>query len=171
MSANTLANQRAREDFFECLSQLVGAGATWGLEENKEITGSDAVVKITPQSHESAPIDVRLELDWGVYLLFGVAAPFEVPFSERYYTETDWLTELGMLCRAVVDGRFEERLIYIGQKGSTASTGSYWRTAGPSASPGESRPSYPGGKRKPKCVVIEPMMQRLAIPLSVPLWW
>jgi len=116
MSANTLANQRAREDFIECLSQLVGAGATWGLEENKEITGSDVVVKITPQSHESAPIDARLELDWGVYLLFGVAAQFEVPFSERYYTETDWLTELGMLCRAVANGRFEERLIFIGQK-------------------------------------------------------
>jgi hypothetical protein len=116
MSTNIPPNQRICDDFIECLSQFVGAGSTWEVERDKERSGSDVVVKIRPRSQDAAPIDARLELDFGVYLLFGVAAQFEVPFSKTYYTGSDWLTELDMLCRAVAKGNFQERVIYIGEK-------------------------------------------------------
>lgn len=116
MSASASSNQRTCEDFIECLSQFVGAGSTWEVEKNKQKSGSDVVVKIRPRSQEAAPIDARLELDFGVYLLFGVAAQFEIPFSKTYYTGSDWLTELDVLCRAVASGHFEERVIYVEEK-------------------------------------------------------
>lgn len=116
MSTSPSSNQRTCDDFIECLSQFVGAGSTWEVEKNKQKSGSDVVVKIRPRSQEAAPIDARLGLDFGVYLLFGVAAQFEIPFSKTYYTGSDWLTELDVLCRAVASGHFEERVIYVGEK-------------------------------------------------------
>jgi hypothetical protein len=116
MSTNSSGNQRTCDDFIGCLSQFVGAGSTWEVERNKQKTGSDVVVKIRPRSEEAAPIDARLELDFGVYLLLGVAAQFEIPFSKTYYTGRDWLTELDVLCRAVASWHFEERVIYAGEK-------------------------------------------------------
>jgi hypothetical protein len=116
MSMSPSANRRTYDDFTECLSQFVGTVATWEVEKNKQKSGSDVVVKIRPRCQEAAPIDARLELDFGVYLLFGVAAQFEIPFSKTHYTRSDWLTELNMLCRAVTSGHFEERVTYVGQK-------------------------------------------------------
>jgi len=116
MSNSSSATQQVCEDFVKCLSQVAAIGARCETEKNKEKTGSDVVVKIMPESEEASPIEARLELDFGVYLLFGVSAQFEVPFSKGYYTGADWLTELGMLCRAVASGNFEERVIYIGPK-------------------------------------------------------
>jgi len=116
MSMSSSTNRRTCDDFIECLSQFVGAGSTWEVEKNKERSDSDVVVKIMPRSQEAAPIDARLELDFGVYLLFGVATQFEIPFSRGYYTGSDWLTELDMLCRAVAKGNLQERVVYIGEK-------------------------------------------------------
>lgn len=111
-----MSGPSACDDFTECLSQFVGAGATWEVERNKQKTGSDVVVKIVPRSEKAAPIDARLELDFGIYLLFGIAAQFEIPFSKTHYSGSDWLTELDMLCHAVANGHFEERVIYVGDK-------------------------------------------------------
>src|SRR5882762_10363206 len=78
MSTSITPNQRICDDFIECLSQFVGAGSTWEVEKNKQKPGSDVVVTVRPRAQEAAPIDARLELDFGVYLLFGVAAQFEI---------------------------------------------------------------------------------------------
>ncbi len=116
MSPDASQNQQFREGFLKCLSQFATRNVHLDTEENKEKTGSDVVVRIMPESQDAAPIDARLELDWGVYLLFGVKSQFEIPISKGYYTGKDWLTELGMLCRAVANGNFQERLIYVGEK-------------------------------------------------------
>jgi hypothetical protein len=101
------SNQQICDDFIECLSQFALAGSTWEIEKDKQKSGSDVVVKIRPRSLEAAPIDARLELNFGVYLLFGVAAQFEIPFSKPYYTGKDWLTEVDVLCRAVTRGHLK----------------------------------------------------------------
>jgi len=116
MSNSASASQQVCEDFLKCLSQVAALGARCEIDMNKEKTGSDVLVKVVPESDGASPIEARLELDFGVYLLFGVSAQFEVPFSKGYYTGADWLTELGMLCRAVANGNFQERLIYVGLK-------------------------------------------------------
>src|SRR5256885_10885935 len=116
MSNIASTNQKICEDFVNCLSQFAAMGARCETEKNKEKTGSDIVVKIIPETKGASPMEARLELDFGVYLLFGVSAQFEIPFSKGYYTGTDWLIELGMLCRAVATGNFEERVIFMGPK-------------------------------------------------------
>jgi hypothetical protein len=70
------SNEQVCKDFVQCLAQLAGTGATYETEWSKEKTGSDVVVKIMPRSEEASPIEARLELDFGVYLLFGVSAQF-----------------------------------------------------------------------------------------------
>lgn len=116
MGTTVFADQRKCEDFIECLSHFIEIGAAYEIERNKDTSGSDVVIKITPKSPEAASIDARLELHFGVYLLLGVSAQFEIPFSKSYYAGTDWIAELAMLCRAVASGNFQERLVYRGNE-------------------------------------------------------
>lgn len=116
MSAKDYPKIHSSEGFIDCLSQFLKMGATWEVTQDRETTGSDVVVRIMPTRREAASIDARFETDFGVYLLFGVISQFEVPLSRGYYTGRDWLTELGMLCRSVATGNFQEKLTYIGEK-------------------------------------------------------
>jgi YD repeat-containing protein len=83
MSASRSSNQRTCDDFIECLSQFVGAGSTWEVERNKQKTGSDVVVQIRPRSQEAAPIDARLELDFGVWRKTRIVEHHYAAYSTR----------------------------------------------------------------------------------------
>jgi hypothetical protein len=102
--------------FEAACAEIAGASAKLTLTRDKPLTGSDVVATIEPNNIFSARIDARLDLDFGVYLLLGHGAPFEIPFGGGDYTNEPWLDEMKTLCRAVVLGRFEEELISVGNR-------------------------------------------------------
>ena len=93
--------------------EIADADAKVTFAHDRLRTGSDVVAIIEPNNPLSARIDARLELDFGVYLLLGHGASFEIPFSGGDYTGGSWLDEMKTLCRAVALGRFEEELTTI----------------------------------------------------------
>jgi hypothetical protein len=93
--------------------QLADARAELSLLRDKQKSGSDLVAIITPHNRNAAKIELRLEFDFGVFLLFGEGAPFEVPFQGGYYTRKTWLDDVRALCEAVTTGNFREKLIFV----------------------------------------------------------
>ena len=76
-------------------------------------SNTDLTAILKPRNPKAAKIELRLENDFGVYVLFGEGAPFEVPFEGGYFTGKPWIEELRELCTAVITGNFQERLIFV----------------------------------------------------------
>lgn len=74
---------------------------------------SDLVVTFTPHNSRAAKIELRLDPEFGVYLMLGQASPFEVPFTGGYHTRKSWLNEVEAFCLAVMKGNFEEKVIKV----------------------------------------------------------
>lgn len=122
MSSPKKSNTELEQQFIALFKSFTEYGATVNIQQDKENTGSDVVAIITPLNPQAAKIDARLELDFGVYLLFGVASAFEVPLKGGYYTKGSCMEEVKALCAAVIRGRFEEEIVTVnGQllKGTT----------------------------------------------------
>lgn len=113
MTKEKIVKYEAGSAFIRCMSQFAERDVKLQIEENRGDAGHEIIVKITPTGHEAASIEANLELDFGVYLFCGVKTEFEIPFLKTYYTGKGWLTELEILCRAVANGKLQERLVYV----------------------------------------------------------
>ena len=91
--------------------ELAGSRAKLSLFRHEK--SDDMVAIVEPYNAKAAKIDLRLELEFGVYLLLGRASPFEVPFKGGYYTRSGWLDEVRDFCIAVIAGNFQEKLILV----------------------------------------------------------
>jgi hypothetical protein len=104
------------DEFVALLTELTQGIGEMVVCRDKQNTGSDVVCAVTPLSANAAAIDARLETDFGVYLLFGVADPFEVPLSGGRYEKKSCFDEVRLLCMAVIKGHFEEDLKLVNGK-------------------------------------------------------
>jgi hypothetical protein len=117
------AQQQACDDFTQLMLTFASAAARCEVHRNRRAHKSDVVVKILPDRIGAATIDARLEMDFGVYLLLGVATPFEVPFKRKGRSvfgssrrRSSWQQEVSVLCHAVSAGRFCEEVTYLGER-------------------------------------------------------
>jgi hypothetical protein len=83
------------------------------------------VVELKPTNPAAADFGVHSD-DFDVYSFsFGVRSQWEFPYERRYRNgEKDILTEIEEMCRAVIEGRCEERRGWFSLKGSI-SVGNY----------------------------------------------
>jgi hypothetical protein len=105
---------RAFVRIWEELQQLYDVQLS--ISQDKVSNGSDVVAVVTPSNIGAAKIDARLDVDFGVYALFGECANLEVPLNGGYYTGLPSLTETSALCDAVASGRLREEITYAGGK-------------------------------------------------------
>lgn len=108
--------EQATKQFTSLFEAFALRRAHLQLAQQKEQTGSDVVAILTPENPNSAQIDARLELDFGVYLLFGRISTFEVPFNREYGAGQSWLSQLDALCSSVIEGGLRECVVSGGSE-------------------------------------------------------
>jgi hypothetical protein len=111
------------ELFERLLSELPPGTATLHVYRVPRIGGT--VFKLKPTNPAAAGFRVHSD-DFDVYgFSFGVRSQWEFPYERRYRKgEKDILTEIDEMCRAVIEGRCEERRGWFSLKG-TLSVGDY----------------------------------------------
>jgi hypothetical protein len=112
MTTNTNEDSRIQQLEHLC-HELADTRSELSLLRDRHKTGSDLLAIFIPHNPNAARIEMRLASDFGVDLLLGQGAPFEVPFKGGYHSRKSWLDEVRAFCMAVMAGNFEEKLIIV----------------------------------------------------------
>ena len=112
MTINTADDSRIEQLEHLC-HELADSRSELSLLRDKHKTGSDLVATFIPHNPNAAKIEIRLAREFGVDLLLGQGAPFEVPFKGGYHTRQSWLDEVRAFCTAVMKGNFQEKLTVV----------------------------------------------------------
>lgn len=98
----------------ETLCKSLPAGCvSLQVDESIEKFGKQVTVVLVPTNPDSARIHADLVVTYGAYLSFGRGAVFEIPLKGKRYTGLGFLAEVEALCKAVLQGRFEEDVVTV----------------------------------------------------------
>lgn len=120
-SIDSTENSQTIEDKLEILirdlaNSLPPHCASYSVNRNPQGAGG-IIVALTPNSETAAGIVAHAQSGWdGVELIFGKGSVFEVSPKGKHYTNLPHLQEVQALCRAVIEGHFEETVWMVGSK-------------------------------------------------------